>query len=239
MIMQNEVIPQIETLVKKGLEVVDVNGRDYCAVELVQITEPIQPSLTVSTLDGLVDFIKSGVDRDKSMALVVHVEGPRNVKVYLPVLDDSKKRPCLVAAEFGGPEFSFDRFIDQENFVIGMQALFVDGGQKEDVLKVVGNLTSQSEIGQIDDGVSQTVTAKTGIASVSAVELPNPVSLIPRRTFTEVDQVQLNFILRMRDGGAIGLFEADGGAWKATAIDRVAEYLKAALDGADDIFIIS
>ncbi|MBE6905330.1 MAG: hypothetical protein E7476_03565 [Ruminococcaceae bacterium] len=53
----------------------------------------------------------------------------------------------------------------------------------------------------------------------------------PFRTFLEVDQPESEFLLRLRPGdkesgtqAEIGLFEADGGAWKLMAKHNIAAF---------------
>jgi len=97
------------------------------------------------------------------------------------------------------------------------------------MLKVVENITEENVKGISDDGVSQAVTAKVGIATVGNVEVPNPVELALYRTFVEIDQPTSDFIFRMKDGPRCALFEADGGKWKLEAIHNISEYLGDAL----------
>jgi hypothetical protein len=90
---------------------------------------------------------------------------------------------------------------------------------------VVGNVKEENVRSIGDDGVSQSVTAKTGVATVEDVKVPNPVLLSPYRTFVEVTQPESAFVFRMKNGPVAALFEADGGAWRNAAIDAVADYL--------------
>lgn len=55
------------------------------------------------------------------------------------------------------------------------------------------------------------------------------VALRPYRTFTEVEQPESEFILRLDDEGRVGLIEADGGAWKMTAKASIAAYFETML----------
>ena len=76
----------------------------------------------------------------------------------------------------------------------------------------------------------------SGIARVEDVPVPNPVELMPYRTFREVTQPTSTFILRLKPGrdGALptcALFEADGGAWKLRAIQSIAAYLTENTEG--------
>ena len=92
-------------------------------------------------------------------------------------------------------------------------------------MKVVGNIKEENVRQVGDDGVSQSVVAKTGVATVEDVKVPNPVILAPYRTFVEVDQPESAFVFRMKNGPLAALFEADGGAWRNSAIEAVSSYL--------------
>jgi hypothetical protein len=138
---------------------------------------------------------------------------------------------------FGGT-FGFGRFITAEEFVIGLQSLFVDSDDRASVLALVGNLREEAVRTTSDNGVTQTVTARQGVAMAAEKDVPTLVKLRPFRTFREVAQPASDFVLRLRGGGKEGggqpmvaLFEADGGAWKAEAIGLVVGYLKAQLAG--------
>jgi len=83
----------------------------------------------------------------------------------------------------------------------------------------------------MDDGVTQAVEAKTGIARVENVTVPNPVTLRPYRTFLDVaEQPKCLFVFRMRQadkGPECALFEADSGLWKLEAIRQIKDWLYA------------
>jgi hypothetical protein len=74
---------------------------------------------------------------------------------------------------------------------------------------------------------------KTGITTKENALVPNPVKLIPYRTFLEVEQPASEFVFRIGEGkgGApsFKLVAADGGIWKSQAVDNVKHYLVEAL----------
>ena len=76
---------------------------------------------------------------------------------------------------------------------------------------------------------------KTGISSKAVKALPNPVTLRPYRTFTEVEQPASSFIFRCRQSGDDGvqfmLAEADGGAWRAEAMKNLKAFMEQAVPG--------
>ena len=62
--------------------------------------------------------------------------------------------------------------------------------------------------------------------------MPNPVTLIPNRTFLEVEQPGREFVLRIKDSSgapAFMLVEAEGGLWKHEAMLNVKDFLANAL----------
>ncbi|MDD3140742.1 MAG: hypothetical protein PHX08_17475 [Lachnospiraceae bacterium] len=88
----------------------------------------------------------------------------------------------------------------------------------------------------------QRITIKTGITQVADDIIPNPVTLRPYRTFTEVTQPESQFIFRMKDGRECllcGLFEADGGAWNKVAMDNIKKYLSNELKEISNVIVIS
>lgn len=112
-----------------------------------------------------------------------------------------------------------------------LQSTFVKNEDRDIVLRVIGNIRDEKVMEYGDNGISQAVTAKTGVATVENVAVPNPVLLAPYRTFTEIEQVESNFVFRMKDGPSAALFEADGAAWKNEATRRIKEYLDKELEG--------
>lgn len=107
-----------------------------------------------------------------------------------------------------------------------LQSAFVDLGDRAALLKVTGSIKDENitEVG--DNGVSQGVKIKTGVASINEVLVPNPVTLTPYRSFQEIEQVESKFIFRMQSGPRAALFEADGNMWRNEAMIRIKEYLK-------------
>ncbi|WAH38585.1 hypothetical protein [Alicyclobacillus dauci] len=186
------------------------------------IKEPTFATTTVHSLSGLVEYLKSNFDGNQP--LMVHVESPTSVSAYTGFNRDGV-RNTLIEAKALLPEFRCDKWYDAEEFNIKLQSVFVTNEDRQNMLQVVGNIKDESVSTFGDDGVSQQVTAKTGVATVAAVPVPNPVLLAPYRTFVEVKQPESNFVFRMKSGPYCALFEADGGAWKIEAMDTVKDYL--------------
>lgn len=182
------------------------------------------------TLTGLLDYIQS--EQSKFDKPRLRIDSPTRV-YYEGALDKYGRRAVEAVAEFQAPGFVFENFYGQEEMNIALQSRFVSTPDREILLKVIGNL-QESEVKQAsDDGVSQQVQIKSGVASVADVKVPNPVSLAPYRTFLEVEQPISKFIFRMRSGMRSAIFEADGGMWKIEATQKVKKYLEDELKNRD------
>jgi hypothetical protein len=199
------------------------NGQAFSSQKLHLIEEPTAEAIRVRSLSGLVDYLKSNFD--EYGCLMIHVSNPTTV-VCFSQLNNDCNRSEYIKAEAMIPSFDFDRWYDTENFNIKLQSCFVKNEDRDIMLKVVGNIKEETVNTVGDDGVSQAVVAKTGVATVANVKVPNPVVLKPYRTFVEVDQPESEFIFRMQSGPRCALFEADGGKWKLDAMNNIKNYLQ-------------
>ncbi|MQS52148.1 hypothetical protein [Companilactobacillus mishanensis] len=181
----------------------------------------------ISTLTGVVDLIKN-MDERNNEKLFIQINGANRVNVF-GAIDQYGRRESLIESIAQLPSIDLDTFQDQENMNIMLQSQFVENDDRALLLKVIGNLKEENVTTASDDGISQAVQIKSGIASVSKVKVPNPVELAPFRTFSEVDQPTSKFVFRMREGMMSAVFEADGGAWKNEAIQNIKDYLSEAL----------
>ena len=212
-----------------GANLIEVEGRKYADKELDPVKPPLVPTLEVHSLESIVTYIKEIGDaecRFEGEPLLVQIENHAAVSIKSLALEVWQEREIFMRATAETPVFKSGVYHDAENFNIALQSMFLQNDDRDIMLKVVGNLKDEAVRNTADDGVSQVTTVRTGIASVSEVKVPNPVTLRPYRTFLEVDQKDSKFIFRMREGGACALFEADGGAWKLDAQNAVYEYLE-------------
>lgn len=221
-----------------------INGDEYSDKPLRRIAEyiPRADAVGMSTLSSLVDYIKSKVD-DMSEKMIIQVVSPSRV-ILFSNLDSDRQREYIAEVKADIPAFKFDTFMDKEQFIIGMQAKFLDDQQTDKalVLKFAGTVESGTIAEYGDDGVTQKASVKTGIASRTEGVVPNPVTLRPYRTFIEVAQPASDFIFRMKqdkyDGVNCAVFEADGGAWICEAKDNIKRYLEEELADFKEQFIV-
>jgi hypothetical protein len=201
---------------------------------LLPIYRPSPERIKIHTLTGLVDYINKNVDILDQALLFVHVESPTTVRLYSYLSGDFPIRNEYIYATFNVNEFQFGKFMDMETFLINLQSRFVDTDEKSMVMKFAGNVVGKNVATFANDGVSQSVTAKTSISSVEDVRVPSPITLKPYRTFQDVNQPPGRFIFRMKNNEnmppSAALIEADGGAWKNTAIKYIKTWLSDNID---------
>lgn len=205
--------------------VINVNGKSYSNKGLSVIYDHIPKPVEIGTLTGFSGYIESEVDPD-FLDGVIHVISPNEVTLFTKLTDNSMARPVLIRSTYQEPFRMFGQWMELESFIISLQSQFVKTETSTDLLKLIGNIKDGTVTTRTDDGIGQDVTVKTGITKVEQVTIPNPIHLKPFRTFPEVDQPASPFVFRMKSGRdglmpQCALFEADGGAWKMTAIQNI------------------
>lgn len=196
------------------------------------LLQPLVKALEVRTLGAVVSYLEENRDELVLSDLTVVVAGPGRVVVVGKARHDGRRTVHLEALQ---PDVAvgFDAFVNRyqaiEDFVVGAQQRFRQGlADLPQLLAVVGNITQNDVRNVADDGVSQEVTAKVGIVKVGTTPLPNPCLLVPRRSFPEIILDAVPFVVRVKRGDslpAVGLFEADGGAWTANATAKIASWI--------------
>lgn len=250
--MSNEVLDggavrEVERLARAAAasEIIEVGGRKVSTKALhetrIQDTEPAPVKL--STLASLAEYVRGSHDRAyvERRARFVHVESPTVVRLVTGIYGDFNQRTVIARVDAIVPTLRFGDWHDPEDFNIALQAHFEESTQRAAVLSLVGGLKAEAVVSVEDDGTSQMATARKGVHAVANVKVPNPVALRPYRTFAEVAQVEALFVLRLRGGGEgdlpeCALFEADGGKWRLTAIERIKAWLKGELKDACEVY---
>ncbi|WP_088838948.1 hypothetical protein [Listeria sp. ILCC792] len=227
----------LKFLVDQGIKPVEriqvIDGQHYVIDNLGEVQRILpkaivaQNTLNTNTLSSLIHYIKANLERIDCQ-FIVHVVSETHVMVK-GLLEIDGEREVLLSANAIVPEVAYDCFYDAESFNILLQSKFVANEDRATLLQVSGNIISEDVQQTSDDGTSQAVSIRQGVASQADVKVPNPVTLAPYRTFIEVEQPESLFIFRMKDGPRCALFEADGGFWRNEAIARVRDYLAEAL----------
>jgi hypothetical protein len=227
---------------KTAARQITIDGREYTDKAIFSVYAPMPAPLQVHTLTGLVDYILAQKDFDlEGEEPFFHVLSHKEIELRSGLVDPFCQRKCFLSAT--PPEtrgYSFGSWIDPETFIIALQAMFVPDDTTAQLLALVSSIKEEAVKTSADDGVSQAVTARAGIALVETVKVPNPVTLRPYRTFMEVEQPAISCVFRLRQGPMLSLHEADGGLWRLEAIQSIKAYLvQAMVDLQQDIPVIA
>ena len=207
--------------------VIDVDGRKFSNGEFEEVRSlKFYPKyLPLSGLDSVVKMTREeAVPTYPDQKIYLQVSGYNTVSVFTEY-DEEKRRADLYLAKADVPGFR-EGFRDREEMVIQLRSLFLQTTETAYLLDLISRMTDDEKVTTRDNGVTQMVEAKKGVALKETVEIRPRVKLTPFRTFLEVEQPESEFLLRIRDGGEIGLFEADGGAWKLVAKRSIVRYLE-------------
>lgn len=213
-----------------GVEVLEICGKTYANKSLARYDKPVYAdAINANTLTALVDYVGSS-SKEFRGDMLVHIVSPTQV-CLLSELDAERNREVLFKVNAEVSQFRFDNWYDQETFMISLQANFQLNDDLAAVMKMAGNIERKNDQNFSDDGCTQVATMQVGVASKADVIVPNPVELIPYRTFQEVPQPASKFVFRLADKEvpAFKVVEAEGGIWKNEAIYNIKTYLIAAI----------
>ncbi|MBQ8960880.1 MAG: hypothetical protein IJ071_06650 [Ruminococcus sp.] len=217
----------IEKIVELGApNMVEEMGYTYSDKPLNVVEEPRVSTLTFHTLGGLIAALKAE-HGGFGGPILVDVKDEETVVVYTAFNSSDRKReiPYEARAELIG--IPFDRKLDYETMMITLKSKFVQTPELLDLVKLLGTITEENSAMLSDDGFTQTVVVRKGIALKDNKVVDPIVRLRPYRTFNEVsEQPESEFLVRLSEGGYVALYEADGGAWKLKARSLIARYLK-------------
>ena len=98
---------------------IQVNGKDYTKDNLEVIPkEELAEPIVFHTLQGIVDYFKSGIGEIETIApQIIKIVAPGRVLV-LSTLNSDRRRENIVSAEAHIRGFDFGRFINSEEFII-------------------------------------------------------------------------------------------------------------------------
>jgi len=218
----------------RPVETLQINGHTYTTSAVHRVASPEEAftrPLVFTTLTGLVDFYNSAEDgalADDLIKSYFHIENPRSVVLVGDPMGPSNERPTYAGSVYDENTYRFGDWTEIDMFIIALMTQFVETEDSKMLMSYLGNLSDEHVKERVDDGVSVTLTVKTGITTKSQVTITNPVNLAPYATFTEIDQPSRPFILRTRSHGddvQVGLFAADGNKWQAEAIQRIKKFL--------------
>lgn len=205
---------------------IKVGTKQYADKNMYFVTdEKNRPgSIDVTGLDSISKLVRNEAEKI-GLKLFVQIESHNTVRVFT-TYDEDLERHTLYRCKADTPNVTIGRFMPYENAIIEIRSLYIPNNDTAYLLTLLSSISNESKVTSSDNGVTQKVEAKSGIALSSMVEVKPRVSLKPFRTFVEVEQPESDFLLRIDQSGQIGLYSADGGVWKLEATRNIAAYFE-------------
>lgn len=219
--MLAKLIDKIVTL--KETKTFEINGQTYADAPLTRIPPHVDrpECIRVSGLDGICKLIRTELAKIDTVVMV-QAKSHNTVEVMTTYLPDFS-RNILYRADADAPGLRTG-FRGREVALIELRSLFIPNEGTAYLLDLLSKMTDENKVSTNDNGVTQTVEARQGVALNAMVEVKPRVMLRPFRTFLEVEQPESEFLLRVDADEGIGFFEADGGIWKLEAKKNIADY---------------
>ena len=207
----------------KPNQVYSIEGATYSDHDLARVPKyiPRPRPCEVTGLDGVVKLIRTEAKKMPA-PIMVRVKSPKEVDAF-SALDEDMERFPLCIAKSDVPGFQ-DGFRPYEAAIIELRSRYIPNADIDYLLDLLSRINKENGVTTNDNGVSQTVEARSGISLKKMENIRPRVTLAPFRTFHEVEQPESEFLFRLDDDGDVGLFEADGGAWKQAAKQNIYDY---------------
>ena len=224
-------IKEIERIVNEN-QVAEIKIGDRTFVTSDRLTEikPLKPCATrlfFSDLSSIVQIVKKEKKRFE-LPLYINIENETRVSV-ISSMDAEKEREIPYVVETTGSRFRFGCPYDYESFVIAIRSLFEQNDGAKELLQLLKKFSNVESIETNDDGISQSVIAKTGATLAGSIKAAPIRKLVPYRTFAESVQPESEFLFRISQDKSFALYEADGGAWKIKAKRNIRTFLESQL----------
>lgn len=222
--MLREMMEKVEAMAKPFVH--EVDGQVFSNQKMVHVADrkPMPRCIELTGLDSVCKMVRNEAEH-VGLQIFIQVKDYKSVSVFTE-LDEDEDRLYLYNCVADTPAVTMNRFMAYENAVIELRSLYIPNKGTEYLLQLLSSISNESKVTSSDNGVTQQVEARSGIALNSMVKIEPRVTLQPFRTFVEVAQPESEFLLRINDRGEIGFFPADGGVWKLEATRNVAAYFE-------------
>lgn len=213
----------------KDTRTFQINGQTYTDGSLTRIPPHVDRprSIDVTGLDSICKLIRTELDKLDTIVMVQAVSY-RTVEVMTTYQADFS-RNFLYQAKADVPGLR-EGWREREQALIELRSLFIPNAGTTYLLDLLSRMSNDDSVSTTDNGVTQTVETRQGIALKQVEEIKPRVYLQPFRTFLEVQQPESEFLLRVDAEKGIGFFEADGGVWKLEAKRNIVRYFEEHLE---------
>jgi len=210
---------------------IEIEGRSFSPVVLHEVkpTEYRFPTINLFSLDSLIDYVTDNVDEQKLESCQVVVSHAEALLVSQP--SGAQRQRDVLVKVVANQHFRCGEYMGLEEFRVHLLTSYEQSEGRDLILKFISNISDENIRQSQDDGVSQNVNVRVGIASVGDAKVPSPVELRPFRTWAEITQPESDFIFRLRkapgakaSGIEAALFEIASN-WQRVAALGAQEYI--------------
>lgn len=212
-------------------QIVEVDGITYSNDSFSRVKRiPRLQVLALSSIEALSNFISDDIQKVLVNPIIL-ISKSHEVKLFNEPDKEMLERDLVAKVENPLEPFSFNNYMNVENMIIQLQTKFIRNDTVDKLLKLLSSIGTTQDIGLKDNGVSQSISVKRGVsaASLEEVELPKVLRLKPIRIFTECEQVESNFLFRIKQDGDIpyvALMDIDPTEWKLKASESISKKMK-------------
>jgi hypothetical protein len=196
-----------------------------------------------NTLVGISDFALNLKDVIKDR-MYLHIESINDIQLISELNPKYRYRETFATAQFSNKNFGFQfgSKHDQESFILNLQSNFKADDNLKKLISIVSKVSSVNGVDFDDDGVKQNLTVRAGVSFDKDLEIRNPLTLSPLKTFPEIEPAEEKYVFRVtkEKEGALGffLFKADSGHADVVLQSRVNAWLKEAVKDCAEIIVV-
>jgi len=191
---------------------------------------PAVTKLESCSLDGLLLYAERffPVSIEEKDAAFIHVESPTCVKLYGPKQANGAHSLDYIATAKVN-HFPFGNKLSQEEMVIKLRCCFAENEDLTRLIAGISAITSGPVTTSIDDGISQTVTVKSGVSLKAETQI-NPIrELSAYRSFPGIASPDAKFLFRVHQNKEIGtvqfaLHDMEGDLWMSAIVGRLKDH---------------
>ena len=220
----------------------EVDGKTYANASFFEVEPKLHypACIELNSLEALATMVKTeAVVKYPGEKLYITIPTYGRAECFMQPDNDRFHRNTLYLAKMTDVPGFRDGWWDHETAIIKLRSQFQPNDGTDYILDLLSRISTEDSAEQKDNGVSQSVTVRKGVALAGTEQVKPIVKLRPYRTFQELMQPESDFLLRVRDGNEIGLFEADGGMWKLDARQSIKYHLEMLLkDLIDDGIVV-
>lgn len=192
------------------------SGRVVWVEQSVEQPDPVPPCLEFHALLPMVAYIRANADALALSGCAVVVDNHASVSLVGP-LDHRfgiRRRYAQATATNGGrvpwlrdatDATRGPAGVDVERAVVILQTAFAASADRDDLLATLSSLVVTDTREHLEEGMAQTVTARTGIASKGRMALRPFWELAPRRSFPEIPARLVPVLVRLHRAEPAGV----------------------------------